>query len=360
MANDKVKVATSKLTALADAIRAKSGGSEEITLNDIPSITTEIVNELTHLTFTLPPKEYTAGDALDLTGMSVIAHYSHLGDKDVTSVATISPAGGSPLVTGNNTITASYTEKGVTKTASVVVNAKAAVATWADGTWAEIADALNKHKNGEVNLYATPGWEIGATKLVPLSLMAAGIGGGNFPAQNVEFVLMDKNAVDLAAGGKCNFVIGMKDCLAGGTTTESGGMNPEGASAYGWANSARRAWCNSTFVNAVPAGLKSLVKNASIKTSAGNASTTINTTTDTWFFPCEYNVFGSIKYSVSGEDTVQWEWYKTSNNRYKSMNGWWERSPTNSFGRNFCQVRNGKANFDQENYNRGLSLHACI
>ena len=131
MANDKVKVATSKLTALADAIRAKSGGSEEITLNDAPTvITTEIVNELTSITFTLPPKEYKTGDALDLTGMSVIAHYSHVSDRDVTSVATIFPSAGSPLVTGNNTITASYTEKDITKTASVVVIAAKAAGTY--------------------------------------------------------------------------------------------------------------------------------------------------------------------------------------------------------------------------------------
>ena len=123
MADDKVRIARSKLIALGEAIRTKTGSTDEYRLTDIPAITTEIVNKLTSITFTLPTKDYTAGDALDLTGMSVIAHYSYASDNDVTSVATISPTGGSPLVVGNNTITASYTEKGITKTASVVVNA---------------------------------------------------------------------------------------------------------------------------------------------------------------------------------------------------------------------------------------------
>ena len=83
MANDKVKVATSKLTALADAIRAKSGGSEEITLNDIPTI--------------------------------------------VPSLAYTPP-------------------------------------TWADGSWDDICEALDKHRAGTINLYETPGWEIGAIR----------------------------------------------------------------------------------------------------------------------------------------------------------------------------------------------------
>lgn len=337
-------------------------------LADIPTvITTEIVNELTSITFTLPPKDYTAGDALDLTGMSVIAHYSHVSDRDVTSVATISPAGGSPLAVGNNTITASYTEKGIIKTVSVVVNAKPAVASWANGSRDDISEVLAKHKTGEINLYETPGWEIGSTRTIPLSAMPATGVGESHVAQDVEFVLMDKNVVDLAAGGKCNFVIGMKNCLANGATTENGYMNSDITNAGGWKNSARRTWCNNVFTNAVPTGLKNLVKPASIKTSAGNKSTTINPTTDRWFLPCVYNVFGAISGSVSGEDTVQWEWYKTSANRIKKagtseyITWWWERSPNSGDIGAFCIVNSaGNTGSNSSNSRGGLVPHACI
>ncbi len=371
MANDKVKIAKSKLVALGEAIRTKTGSTDEYRLTDIPAITTEIVNKLTSITFTLPTKDYTAGDALDLTGTSVIAHYSHASDKNVTSVATISPTGGSLLVVGNNTITASYTEKGITKTASVVVNAKMAIATWADGTWDEIADALNKHRNGEVDLYTTPGWEIGRAKTVSLTSMAATGVGETHVAQDVEMVLMDKNVVNLAAGGKCNFVIGMRNCLSNGTTAETGYINSSQTNNGGWNSSARRTWCNNVFANAVPTGLKNLVKNASIKTSAGNGSSTLNTTSDKWFLPCEYNVLGTNKSSASGEDAIQWEFYKSSGNRRKLIGktgnsaDWWLRSPIPT---GMFSTRGGWTKYNPTggvesayaNANYGLAPHACI
>ena len=288
MANDKVKIATSKLTALADAIRNKGGTTEPLLLADIPTI--------------------------------------------VPSLAAYNPP------------------------------------TWADGSWNDIIQALAKHEAGTIDLYTTPGWEIGATRTVPLAAMGTtaptGVGvGESHVAQDVEMVLMDKNVVDLAAGGKCNFVIGMKNCLA-----KSGYMNSGNTNSGGWRDCQRRTWCNNVFANAVPDELKSLVKNASIKTSAGNESTTIKITTDTWFLPCEYNVFGQINHSVPGEDTVQWEWYKTAANRIKRFGTggggaiWWERSPRSINNLNFCYVSSsgGFATGGKASDTLGLAPHACI
>lgn len=294
MANDKVKIATSKFTALADAVRAKSGGTtESLSLADIPAI-----------------------------------------------IPTLS------------------------------------VPTWADGSWDDIAEALDKHEKGAIDLYSKSGWEIGSAKTVPIAAMAATGVGESHVAQNIEMILMDKNVIDLAAGGKCNFVIGMKDCLADANNhySEGGYMNPTSTNAGGWKNSARRTWCNNVFVNAVPNGLKSLVKNASIKTSAGYGTTTIDTTTDTWFLPCAYNVSGKNDgVSYTGEDTVQWEWYKTKANWLKKpategyeyggeIYGWWFlRSPSAMADYMFCGVHyQGSLSMYYAEKNAGLSLHACI
>jgi hypothetical protein len=68
---------------------------------------------------------YTVGEILDLSGLEVTAHYSDGTDAPVAEYTT-EPAEGSTLDTeGTVTVTVSYTEEGVTKTAdfSVTVNA---------------------------------------------------------------------------------------------------------------------------------------------------------------------------------------------------------------------------------------------
>ncbi|MCL1808917.1 MAG: bacterial Ig-like domain-containing protein [Clostridiales bacterium] len=79
--------------------------------------------ELTSIAVTTPPTKatYFAGDALNLAGMVVTATYSDSSSKAVTSYTT-SPANGAALNTvGNQTITVTYAENGITKTASTSV-----------------------------------------------------------------------------------------------------------------------------------------------------------------------------------------------------------------------------------------------
>ncbi|MCL2652281.1 MAG: bacterial Ig-like domain-containing protein [Propionibacteriaceae bacterium] len=65
---------------------------------------------------------YMAGDALNLTGMVVTATYSNATTADVTASVTTDPAAGTIMATpGNQSVTISYTEGGVTRTASVSV-----------------------------------------------------------------------------------------------------------------------------------------------------------------------------------------------------------------------------------------------
>lgn len=288
--SEMVRIATSKLAALSNAIRSKSGGTEEITLNVIPTII---------LSLAVPP-----------------------------------------------------------------------LPTWADGTWEEIAQLLADHKAGDINLYETPGWEIGATRTVPLSAMAATGVGESHVAQDVEIVLADKNVYDLEDGsGKCVFTWDLKDVLANGEIKEGGYMNPRfnyfsHTNNGGWDGSARRTWCNNVFYNALPASFKALVPQVKVKASAGDMSEEITASSDYCFLRAEIEVFGARAYSVGGEGS-QIEYYKTSEKNKKAgasdVSAWWLRSPVYSNNSSFCRVDDrGDANYYQSGLNEGIAPCGCI
>lgn len=80
---------------------------------------------LSSISITKAPNKtsYTAGENFDKTGMIVKAKYSDGTEKEITGYS-YSPT--SALTTNNNTITVSYTEGGVTKTANQSITVKAA------------------------------------------------------------------------------------------------------------------------------------------------------------------------------------------------------------------------------------------
>lgn len=90
------------------------GKVEEKVLNEI-----KITKKPTKLT-------YTVGDVADYTGMVVKAVYAS-GDKETITPTSISPASGATLSTaGTTTVTVSYKEGSVTKTATFTVKVNAA------------------------------------------------------------------------------------------------------------------------------------------------------------------------------------------------------------------------------------------
>ena len=86
---------------------------------------TPVPKELTSIEITTPPTnvEYTEGESFDPTGMVVTAKYSDNTSNPVTSY-TCSPDGA--LSTSDSSITVSYTEGGVAKTATQAITVKAA------------------------------------------------------------------------------------------------------------------------------------------------------------------------------------------------------------------------------------------
>ena len=112
---------TAPLAAMADTT-IEGNGETNISL-------TTTVPELSSITVTPPTKtQYNVGEDLDTAGMAVTASYTDGTTKDVTSAATLSAFDSSAA--GEVRVTVSYTEDGVTKTASFTVTIIAPVTTY--------------------------------------------------------------------------------------------------------------------------------------------------------------------------------------------------------------------------------------
>lgn len=320
-----------------------------------------VTRVLSSISVSAPTKTiYYKGDALNLSGAVVTATFNSGRTEVVTSSATFSPANGSILSSfGTQTITATYTENSVSKTASTSVTVTVKTVTWASGTDTEIADMVEAADAGIISL--SDYWTVGDVRSISLSAMSATGVGESHAAQTQEFVLMNKGGKTLASGTTCSFIVGMKNCLA-----TTGYMNSSDTNSGGWNSCKRRTWCNSVFRNSIPSALRGIFKQFKSVTANGSSSTTA-TSTDYFALPSEKEVFGSVTYanSTAESSNSQFEWYKTSSNRVKKVNGsansWWERSPSSGYSRNFCSVdSDGSASTDFASITFGVSPFGCI
>lgn len=295
-----------------------------------------------------------------------------------TSVTTVANTSGSTyritaVASGTATITASVAESSNYTAGqvsiSVDVTLKPAVATWANGTDAQISAILDAYYDGTLTaseIQSDYGWSVGMERSVSLNAINATGVGESHRAQTVKMVILDFEHDNLSSAQKTSLgtsrtkaliTVQTKDCLrdasvsdtGGSSNTEHGYMNSSNTNSGGWTSCARRTWCNSVFyTNALPTAFKNMVKEVDKLTSAGNQSTTINTTQDKVFLPSEIEIFGTTTYSVSGEGS-QYSYFATATNRYKlpkwnSSNvsdRWWERSPAANYSYAFCIVYDG-------------------
>jgi len=246
---------------------------------------------------------------------------------------------------------------------SVMKKKEIKVVTWKYGTDEELADMLEAHYNGDINIHDY--WSVGDERIVHLSAMSATGVGESHVAQDVTMVLMNEGGKTLANGKTCAFVVGQKNFLANGTTLEGGYMNSSNTNTGGWKGSARRTWCNETYYNAIASGFKALLKQFINKSGIGGGSSSgTENTTDWTALAAEFEVFGSTTCSVFGEGS-QFKYYETSANRIKNVNGsalpWWERSPRSGDSYSFCFVTyGGDSDRYSANANYGLAPFFCI
>lgn len=233
------------------------------------------------------------------------------------------------------------------------------IVSWADGTDEQIAAMVAAADAGQINL--SDYWSAGDTRTVHLSAMAATGVGESHAAQNVQLVLTDPGHYTLANGKACSFVVLQKDSLS-----EYGYMNSSVTNSGGWNNCPRRTWCNSVYRNAIPASLRGIFKQFKVRTANGSGSG-VTESTDWFSLFSEKEIFGSTTYANSSAESqnTQLNWYKTSSNRIKRMNGsaygWWERSPCSGDSYSFCIVyTDGSANWHIANRSFGLAPFGCI
>ena len=280
---------------------------------------------------------------------------------------------------GSDTVTSKVTISSFGSTYSAELSFLKIV-TFANGTDEEIVAMIEAHYNNKINI--ADYWSVGDKRNVSLSAMSATGVGESHRAQTVQYAIADfeHDTLSTPINGhtKAAVTLTQVNCLMDATSasnsnngsndTEKGYMNSSNTNSGGWTSCARRNWCNNVYYDALPSVIKSSVKSVNKLTSAGNKSSTINTTSDKIFLLSEIEIFGSNTYSVSGEGT-QYTYYKTQSNRYK-MPKWtsssvshiyWERSPCSGDSTCFCIVRsNGNANYGTASGAYGVAPCLCI
>lgn len=293
------------------------------------------------------------------------------------TISNVNQKSGSATITVSAAGTTNYnpaTDKTISVTCSFMT-----LVTWANGTDEQIAAMVAAADAGQIDLYQDGGWRVGDERTVSLSAIAAsgtydGVSwsvGESQSAQTITLVLMARDHYTLTnatSGGrtKCSFVVGVKNCL--GTY---GYMNSTATNTGSWSSSARRAWCNGGFRQALPSALRGIFKQFKVTTATEyNASTTTDTN-DYFALFAEKEIFDSATYSNTTEANAlsSITWYETSSNRIKkqgdsgSVAYWWERSPYASGALYFCVVGSGGgggAGAGGGDGARGLSPFGCL
>ena len=172
--------------------------------------------------------------------------------------------------------------------------------------------------------------------------------------------IIGKNHDDLADGtGKAPLTFQMHDCYD--TIFR---MNTTITNVGGWQNCAMRSTHLPAILNLMPAEVKAAIRDVQKKSSAGNQSSSIQTTNDKLFLLSEIEIFGSTVYSFAGEGT-QYEYYQAGNSKVKNWKGsaynWWERSPLFDGSASYCRVTsNGTVSFNTANMAFGVPFCFCF
>ena len=211
---------------------------------------------------------------------------------------------------------------------------------FADNEWSEIIAAC---QSGNV----PASWVVGNYKNMTI----------NGKAYRIDII--GKNHDTYAAGGTAPMTFQMHDCY-----TETKQMNSSNTNSGGWQNSAMRTTHLPAILNLMPAEVKAAIRDVQKKSSAGNQSSSIQTTNDKLFLLSEIEIFGSTTYSFAGEGK-QYDYYKAGNSKVKNLSGsasnWWERSPYSSGSTIFCVVdSSGDAIATHASTSYGVAFGFCF
>ena len=290
---------------------------------------------------------------LDTTTKSKTITVTRSGDGTISAVssnttaATVSVSGNTVTVTGKANGSARITISVAAGTNYTAPASKTCAVTvsflkdnFADNDWSAIIAACH---SGSV----PSSWVAGNSKTMTIN------------GTSYQIDIIGKNHDTYAAGGTAPLTFGLHDCYA-----DTKAMNSSNTNSGGWKNSAMRTTHLPAILALMPTEVQNGIREVSKKTSAGGASSTIETVSDKLFLLSEVEIFGSTSYSAAGEGT-QYDYYKAGNSKVKKRNGsaanWWERSPYASDSTYFCLVfSNGGAYDSNASRAYGVAFGFCF
>lgn len=316
------------LTAVADAIRTKGGTSAQLAFPDGFVRAVQAIEGAPDLQIVVTTS---AGATVTATK----------GSKTVSGTADAS--GNCTLVVdevGTWTVTAATAS--TTKTADVVVGTANVDLVMIDpvfgnNSWAAIIKACQ-----EKQVPST--WNVGDSCNMTINKKTYAID------------IIGKNHDDYADGsGKAPLTFQMHTTYA--TQYK---MNGAESNSCGWKNClVRTSNAFPALKKVMPAEVVAALKAVTKKTTAGGASSAIDTTADTLFLLSEIEVQGTRTHSYAGEGT-QYAYYQTAANREKNR-AWYLRSPRISSTSCFCRTGwSGEADWSVASEVDGIAAAWCF
>lgn len=300
---------------------------------------------LTGISITTQPDKttYAVGGSFDSTGMVVTATYDTGKPKEVTGF-TFSPQTFSSA--GTKTVTISYTENGVTKTASLSVTV-IQVGNFATSTWAEIKAAVQAGIGG---LDLSEYWAVGDTKSVTLTTNEV-----------IELQIAGFNHDTYSDGVTAPVTLVMKNCL--NTTAK---MNSSDINTGGYPASAMKTYVETNIYDKLPADLKSIVAPVKKKcyTKYNSASSLSEANYNVWLL-AEAEVFDRVTQTVGNGEGTKYPIFTDNASRVKKVNGtansWWLRSAVSSSSGSFVSVDlSGDVSYYSASISLGVAVGLCV
>lgn len=225
-----------------------------------------------------------------------------------------------------------------------------------------VAPTLELASWDDINQAAVTGkaqdyWTIGDTKTITFQSSV-------FGSTSITVKILDFSYDDLASGGKAAITFGMTNCFS---TKQS--MNATNTNVGGWGECALRSSLISDVLPALESALGSgVIKSVNKRTSAGNQSSTINTTADKIWLLSEFELWQSYSNSVAGEKPTDKSVYYAELpllSRTRAVDGtnsiWWCRSPVAANSTSFCTIAAGGTGSTQSaSLTHGVSIGFCV
>lgn len=214
-------------------------------------------------------------------------------------------------------------------------------AIFANNSWEAIIAAC---QNGRV----PDSWAVGDSKTMTIN------------DTDYQIDIIGKNHDTYTAGGTAPLTFQMHNCYA-----TSYAMNSSDTNDGGWTKCDMRLKRLPIILSKMPTEVQNGIREVNKLTSAGSESSTIKTTADKLFLLSEIEIFGSVKYSKSGEGS-QYAYYSAGNSKVKKLSSggariWWERSPYGKTSTRFCNVDgDGIADYGSASFERSAAFGFCF